>query len=73
MTIERIVFIVAGLMILLSVALTHFVHPYFVGLTIFIGLNLFQTGFTKWCPLITILKMVGVPSENQQQQQHSSV
>jgi hypothetical protein len=65
MTVERIVFIVAGLMILLSVALTHFVHPYFVGLTIFIGLNLFQTGFTQWCPLITILKKLGVQSESQ--------
>ena len=43
MTVERIVFIVAGFMVLLSVALTHFVHPYFVGLTIFVGLNLFQS------------------------------
>jgi hypothetical protein len=66
MTVERIVFIVAGLMVLLSVALTYYVHPYFVGLTIFVGLNLFQSGFTKWCPLITILKKFGVPSESEQ-------
>lgn len=66
MTVERIVFIVAGFMVLLSVALTHYVHPYFVGLTIFVGLNLFQSGITKWCPLIVILKKLGVPSECQQ-------
>lgn len=63
MTVERIVFIVAGFMVLLSVALTHFVHPYFVGLTLFVGFNLFQTGFTKWCPLVIILKKMGVQSE----------
>ena len=67
MTVERIVFIVAGFMVLLSVALTHYVHPYFVGLTIFVGLNLFQSGITKWCPLAIILKKLGVSSECQQQ------
>ncbi|WP_353573143.1 DUF2892 domain-containing protein [Candidatus Albibeggiatoa sp. nov. BB20] len=66
MTVERIVFIVAGFMVLLSVALTHFVHPYFVGLTLFVGLNLFQSGFTKWCPLAIILKKLGMSSECQQ-------
>ncbi|MEK7989490.1 MAG: DUF2892 domain-containing protein [Thiotrichaceae bacterium] len=65
MTVERIVFIMAGFMVLLSVALTHFVHPYFVYLTIFVGLNLFQSGFTQWCPLVTILKKLGIQSESQ--------
>jgi hypothetical protein len=65
MSVERIVFIVAGIMVMLSVALTHFVHYYFIFFTLFIGANLFQSGFTKWCPLITILKMLGVPTESE--------
>lgn len=66
MSVERIVFIVAGIMVMLSVALTHFVHYYFIFFTLFIGANLFQSGFTKWCPLITILKKLGVATEAEQ-------
>ena len=63
MTVDRLVRLFAGLMILLSVALTHYVHPYWVFLTLFVGANLFQSGLTNICPLSTILKKLGVPAE----------
>lgn len=46
----------AGTMILISVALTHFHSENWIWLTVFIGLNLLQSAFTKWCPAMTILK-----------------
>jgi hypothetical protein len=61
MTIDRLVRLFAGLVILASVALTHYVHPYWVLLTIFVGANLAQSGFTNICPLASILKKMGVP------------
>jgi hypothetical protein len=48
----------AGLMVLLSVMLTWFVHAGFIGLTIFVGANLFQQAFTGICPAATILQKV---------------
>lgn len=65
MTSERIVFIVAGLMILVSLTLSQLHHPYWLFLTAFVGLNLFQSGFTQFCPLIIILHKMGVPSAAQ--------
>jgi hypothetical protein len=65
MTSERIVFIVAGLMILLSLTLSQVHHPYWLFLTAFVGLNLFQSGFTQFCPLIIVLRKLGIPSEAQ--------
>ncbi|MEQ1670385.1 MAG: DUF2892 domain-containing protein [Hyphomicrobium sp.] len=62
MTIDRAVFAFAGVMILISLALAHFVHPYWLGLTAFVGLNLLQSAFTGFCPLAVILKKLGVPS-----------
>jgi len=61
MTVDRIVRLVAGIMILLSLALTHYVHPYWVALTIFVGANLAQSGLSNVCPLSSILKKAGVP------------
>ena len=61
MTVDKLVRLFAGLMILISVALIHFVHPYWIGLTIFVGLNLAQSGLTNICPLAAILKKMGVP------------
>jgi uncharacterized membrane protein HdeD (DUF308 family) len=60
MTVDRIVHLVAGLMVLLSVGLAHYVHPYFIGLAIFVGINLAQSGITNFCPLASILKKAGV-------------
>jgi hypothetical protein len=63
MTIDRIVRLMAGMMILLSLALTHYIHPYWAFLTLFVGANLMQSGFTNICPLSSILKKLGVPEE----------
>ncbi|MDD3450460.1 MAG: DUF2892 domain-containing protein, partial [Gammaproteobacteria bacterium] len=68
MTVERIVRIVAGFFVLLSLSLGVEASPLFhnvnwLWFTGFVGLNLFQSGFTKFCPLDTILKKLGVPSD----------
>lgn len=65
MNAERIVRIVAGSFIMLSLALgveasPLFVHNYFLFFTAFVGLNLFQSGFTQICPLNGILAKLGV-------------
>ncbi|TXT24548.1 MAG: hypothetical protein FD134_1499 [Gallionellaceae bacterium] len=65
MNADRIVHIVAGTFILLSLLLAVegsplFVSRYFFLLTAFVGLNLFQSGFTNFCPLDSILKKFGV-------------
>ena len=67
MNAERIVRIVAGSFILLSLALgieasPIFASKYFLFFTAFVGLNLFQSGFTKICPLNSILAKLGVKS-----------
>lgn len=65
MTSERIVRIVAGLFILISLALGVKLSPiylsgYWLWLTVFVGINLFQSGFTKFCLLEIILKKTGL-------------
>ena len=62
MTIDRYVRLVAGLFVMASVVLGALVSPYFFWFTAFVGLNLFQSAFTNWCPLISILKAAGVRS-----------
>lgn len=61
MTVDKYVRLFAGLMILLSVVLTNYVHPYWAGLTIFVGINLAQSSLTNLCPLASVLKKLGVP------------
>ena len=51
---------IAGLFVLASVALGYFVSPWFFLFTAFVGLNLFQSGFSKWCPMIWILQKAGL-------------
>lgn len=60
--IERIIRAVAGTMIIVSLALGYYVSPNWYLLTAFVGLNLFQSSFTKWCPLEFILKKL-LPQE----------
>lgn len=60
MSLDRIVLAFAGLMILISTGLAHYVHPYWIFLTVFVGANLFQAAFTGFCPLAIMLKKVGV-------------
>lgn len=59
MSIERIVFAFAGLMIMLSLVLSYFLTPYWLILAAFVGLNMFQAAFTGFCPLAWILKKLG--------------
>lgn len=61
MTVDKIVHLMAGFMILLSVTLTHFADPAWVWLTVFVGANLAQSGLTNFCPLSFMLKKAGVP------------
>ena len=59
MTIERTVMAFAGVVILISVGLAHFVSPLWLWLTALVGLNLFQSAFTGLCPLAIILRKFG--------------
>ncbi|HLK33076.1 MAG TPA: DUF2892 domain-containing protein [Terriglobales bacterium] len=62
MTIERSLRLIAGTFILASLALGHWVSPYWYLFTAFVGLNLFQSGFTNWCPMMAFLRRLGVPA-----------
>jgi hypothetical protein len=59
MTINDMLRLIAGAFVLISVVLGYAVSPYFYLFTIFVGLNLIQSSFTKWCPMITFLRMAG--------------
>lgn len=60
MSIERTVLAFAGAMILISLGLAHFVSPGWLWLTAFVGLNLFQSAFSGFCPLAIILRKLGL-------------
>lgn len=60
MTIEMALFRFAGVMLLLSGALTAYVHAHFIWFTIFIGANLLQFSFTGVCPAATVFKKLGL-------------
>jgi hypothetical protein len=60
MTVNEALRAMAGFMVLLSLALGYWVHPYWYLLTAFVGLNLLQSSFTKWCPAMTIFKKLGL-------------
>ncbi len=60
MTVNDALRAIAGTFILASVALGHWVHPAFFLFTAFVGANLLQSGFSKWCPMITILRKAGL-------------
>jgi DUF2892 family protein len=51
---------IAGFFVLVSLALGWWVHPAFFLFTAFVGLNLLQSGFSKWCPMMKILRLAGV-------------
>jgi hypothetical protein len=51
---------IAGTFIVASVALGHWVHPAFYLFTAFVGLNLLQSAFSRWCPMISLLRALGV-------------
>lgn len=60
MTIDRYLRMIAGFFVMLSVALAVTVDIRWLYFTAFVGLNLFQSAFTNWCPMITFLKKLGV-------------
>jgi Protein of unknown function (DUF2892) len=62
MTIERTLRLMAGTFVLASLALGRWVSPYWFLFTAFVGLNLFQSGLTNWCPALAILQRVGLRS-----------
>ncbi|MBB5753112.1 YgaP family membrane protein [Prosthecomicrobium pneumaticum] len=62
MTLDRAVMMFAGLMILVSLALGHFVSPYWYLLTVFVGLNLIQASVTGFCPAAMVFKRLGCPA-----------
>jgi Protein of unknown function (DUF2892) len=60
MTVERAVRLIAGIFILVSLALGHWVNAYWYLFTAFVGVNLFQSAFSNWCPMMTILRKCGM-------------
>ena len=62
MNIDRAIFGFAGFMVLVSLALAHFFSPWWLLLTVFVGLNLLQSSFTGFCPAAIVLRRIGVKS-----------
>jgi hypothetical protein len=60
MNVDRYLRLIAGFFVTLSVALGYWVSPWFLLFTAFVGVNLFQSAFTNWCPMMTILRKSGV-------------
>lgn len=60
MTVERALRLMAGIVLLISLALAHFLSTYWLWLTAFVGLNLLQSAFTNWCPAMNIFRALGL-------------
>ncbi len=60
MTVERYLRLIAGVFIILSLALSRAHSEYWLYFTAFVGLNLLQSFFTNWCPMMWLLKALGV-------------
>jgi hypothetical protein len=60
MTVNRFLRLIAGFFVMISVALAHFHNPNWLWFTAFVGANLFQSAFTDWCPMMAILRKLGV-------------
>lgn len=60
MDMNRWLRLVAGAFVLASLALGHFVNEWWYLFTAFVGLNLFQSAFTNWCPMMWFLRKLGV-------------
>jgi len=64
MNIDRLVFAIAGVFILLSLTLSQLHSEYWLWFTAFVGINMFQAAFTGFCPLAKILKALGINPGN---------
>ncbi len=60
MSVNRWLRLIAGFFVVLSALLAHYHSPYWLFFTAFVGLNLFQSAFTDWCPMMTILRRLGI-------------
>lgn len=60
MALEPMLRLIAGVFVTASVLLGWYVSPYFFLFTVFVGLNLLQSAFTGWCPMMSILRRAGV-------------
>lgn len=60
MTINRYLRMIAGFFIVTTIILSQLHSPYWLFFTAFVGLNLFQSAFSNWCPMITLLRKLGV-------------
>jgi Inner membrane protein YgaP-like, transmembrane domain len=60
MALEQMLRLIAGTFVTASVLLGMYVHPHFLWFTLFVGLNLVQSGFTNWCPMMSLLRRLGV-------------
>ncbi|MGA1862467.1 DUF2892 domain-containing protein [Deferribacter thermophilus] len=63
MSVKRLMRIIPGLFVTISVILGLTVSKWWFAFTLFVGLNLFQSGFTNFCPLEIFLKKMGIPEE----------
>jgi Protein of unknown function (DUF2892) len=61
MTVDRALRLLAGFFVLLTLALAQWVSPWWLLFTAFVGLNLFQSAFTNWCPAMAIFRWMGLP------------
>ena len=60
MTLEPMLRLIAGVFVAGSVLLGMYVHPYFLWFTLFVGANLAQSAFSNWCPMMALLRQLGV-------------
>jgi hypothetical protein len=60
MTVDRALRLIAGAFVVVSILLGMFVHTGYFWFTVFVGLNLFQSAFTNWCPMMTLLRKAGL-------------
>lgn len=60
MTVNRVLHIIAGSFVMLSVVAGYYINPWFFAFTFFVGANLFQSGFSNWCLMADILRKLGL-------------
>jgi hypothetical protein len=65
MNVERYLRMIAGAFVLVTVALGYWHSPYWFLFTAFVGLNLLQSAFTNWCPMMTFLRWMGAKESHQ--------
>jgi hypothetical protein len=63
MNIERVLRLIAGIFVLATIALGYFHSPYWFLFTAFVALNLIQSAFSNWCPMMTFLRWAGVKDD----------